>query len=152
MKHILPAILFATLCLTGCEVLHRPGIVIKEKVTVATKHGPSEKMQDKVTLNADFPGLQVVEAAGVRIAINTSSARTVASVTDPKTGITTTTETQTPGGMYVSEHVRARGVADKSRIDATAAGATGVGLTFAAPAIANGLSGGATSLVKAINP
>lgn len=139
MKTLLFLSILPALLLSGCEVFHRPGIVIKEKISGTNKYGPYQKMADKLTVNADFPGLESVKSGDTEILIATSTSRVVQTVLDPKTGITTTTESQTPGGMYVSEHVRARGVADKSRGDSFWSGVTGAGLSlFGFPAAVKG--------------
>lgn len=132
MKSLL---LLLPLVLCSCEVLHRPGIVIKEEVSYTGKYGPGTKMQDKVTLNADMPGLKSVEAAGVKIAFAPGTITTVTTATDSRTGIVTVSNSTKPSGLYVSEHVAARGDADKSRIKETSAGVSGAIVSGAGAAL-----------------
>jgi len=105
-------------------------------------------MQDKVTLNADMPGLKSVKAAGVEISFDQVTSTTTTATTDPKTGITTTVTNTKPGGLYVSEHVTARGEADKSRIKEGSAGVSGALATGALAVAAPGVGGTAVGLAR----
>jgi len=119
MKHLIFVIAVAA-TFSGCEVLHRPGIIVRDKVTVAGKYGPVEKTADMISLNADIPGLSEIPTPYGPIKIAQVSGQSTRLIIDPKTKAVLGTETITTlGGLAVTEHVGARGVADRFRIKET---------------------------------
>lgn len=149
MKHILPAILLIGL-LSGCEVLHRPGIIVRDPVQKVGKNGTYEKMEDSIVINGDVPGLSEVPTRHGPIRIATVGGRKVITTTDPKTGIVTTSEEQTPGGLYVSGMIAARGAADKSRGDSFWSGVSGTLLSYGLAAFGAGVAPGAGSALNTV--
>lgn len=127
-------LLLATLLLTGCaEVYWRPGISVKDKVTKAGKYGPVEKMEEVISINGDVPGLQEVPTRLGPIRIAQVSGQNSRLIIDAKTGTVLGTETTTTlGGLFVTDHVKARGVADQFRIKEVSAGVSGAIVSGAA--------------------
>lgn len=142
-------LLLVPIILTGCEVMHRPGIVVKDRVAFIKPDGTKgEKLQDLITINGDAPGLSEVPTSRGPIKFRDTSQTTVVAVTDPKTGVTTTTTNTRPGGLYVSEHVAVRGEADKSRAKEFWSGVSGAALSWGAALFAGGFAPGAGGAVS----
>lgn len=136
MKYLLPALFL----FTGCEVLHRPGIVVRDKVAYTGKYGPGEKTADIITINGDVPGLSEVPTpyGPIRIAqVNGQGQRLIVSGTT----VLGTESYPVLGGLNVTDPIAARGVADRFRAKEFWSGVTGAALSLGTAAVAGPASG-----------
>lgn len=129
-----PLIFLLPFVLCSCEVMHRPGIVVRDKVAYTNKYGPGEKMQDVLIINGDVPGLSEVPTpmGPVRIAqVSGQNEKLIISGTT----VLGVEKSTILGGLFVTDHVRARGEADKSRIKEVSAGVSGAIVSGAGAAL-----------------
>lgn len=149
MKLPIVLLLASLLLFTGCEVLHRPGIIVREPVSKIGKYGAYERMEDVISINADVPGLTEIPTKRGPIRIAQVSGQNTKLILN-KQGALVGTETSTIfGGLSVTDHVTARGAADRFRIKESSAGVTGAALSLIAPAaIAGPAVGPAVSAIK----
>lgn len=140
-------LLLVPIILTGCEVLHNPGIQVYQVVHGTNKYGPSEKTAKVISINADVPGLSEVPTPYGPIRIAQVSGQNVVTTTN-KDGSVVVSQTTILGGLAVTDHVKARGEADRFRIKETSAGVSGALISAAALGAAAPLGTSAIGVAK----
>lgn len=109
------------------------------------KYGPTEKTAKVISLNADIPGLSEVPTPYGPIRIAQVSGQRTRLIVSGTNVLGTESETIL-GGLAVTDHVKARGEADRFRIKETSAGVSG-GLATGALLLAVPPAGGALGAI-----